>query len=146
MSTFHPAASLLTIQYRRSLWCDSYSTLAVLIKKRTNVCHGITVHIFWGVHGEHQVSTENLHQRVKTQCSGSSKISTFRPAASSLANYNGTISTTSITRLFIMLHMLPNRRRGPVSGVWSILPPLLSAYWVISTYFLAVLEISVCAY
>jgi len=61
MSTFHPVASLLAIQYRRTLRFNSSSTLAVLIKTRTNVCHGITA--LWGVHGEHQVNTENLHQR-----------------------------------------------------------------------------------
>ena len=37
--------------------------------------------------------------------------------------------------------MLPKKRRG--MGCGQILPSLLSAYWVISTYFLAVLEISV---
>ena len=46
-------------------------------------------------------STRRTYTREsKTQCSGGSKISTFHPAASSLANYNGTISTTSTTRLF----------------------------------------------
>ena len=78
------------IQYWRSLQFDSSSTLAVLIKTRTNICHGIMAHTFWGFHGEHQVNTENLHQRVETQCSGGSKIS-FHPAASSLANFKGTI-------------------------------------------------------
>jgi len=37
MSTFHSAASSLAIQYRRSLRFDSSSTLAVLIKIRTNI-------------------------------------------------------------------------------------------------------------
>ena len=94
MSTFHPVASLLancndTVLTISTI--DSLSTLAVLIKTRTNVCHGITAHTVWGFHGEHQVNTENLHQRVETQCSGGFKISTFRPAASSLVNFNGTI-------------------------------------------------------
>ena len=94
MSTFHPAASSLancndTILTISTI--DSSSTLAVLIKTRTNVWHGITAHTFWGLHGEHQVNTESLHQRVKTQCSGGFKISTFHPVASSLANFNGTI-------------------------------------------------------
>ena len=35
-----------------------------LIKARTNICHGITANTLWGVHGKHQVNTENLHQRV----------------------------------------------------------------------------------
>ena len=52
------------IQYRRSLRLDSSSTSAVLIKTRTNVCHGITAHTLWGLHGEHQVNTEKLYQRV----------------------------------------------------------------------------------
>ena len=94
MSTFHPAASSLancndTILTISTI--DSSYTLAILIKTRTNICHGITAHIFWGFDGEHQVNTENLHQRVETQCSGGFKISTFHPAASSLANFNGTI-------------------------------------------------------
>ena len=94
MSTFHPVASSLancndTILTISTI--DSSSTLAVLIETRTNVCHGITAHTFWGFHGEHQVNTENLRQRVETQCSAGFKISTFHPAASSLANFNGTI-------------------------------------------------------
>ena len=129
------------IHYRRSLRFDSSSTLAFLIKIRTNVCHGITAHTLWGVHGEHQVNTENLYQ---TQCSGGSKISTFHPVASSLVNYNGTILTISTTRLFCHVHVLPKRRRS--FGVSSILPSLLRTSWVVSAYFLAVLEISVCAY
>ena len=44
-------------------WLFIY-TLAVLIKARTNVCQGIRAHTLWGVHGKHQVNTENLHQRV----------------------------------------------------------------------------------
>ena len=54
----------------------------------------------------------------KLSVGGDSKISTFHPAASSLVNYNGTISTISTTRLFCRVHMLPKRRRG--FGVWSI--------------------------
>ena len=33
---------------------------AVLIKKRTNVCHGITAHTLWRYHGEHQVNMESF--------------------------------------------------------------------------------------
>ena len=62
---------------------------------------------------EHQVkNTEDLYRRVKTQCSGGSKISTFHPAASSLANYNGTISMISMTRLYCYVHVLPKRCFG----------------------------------
>ena len=93
MSTFYPAASSLancndTILMISTI--DSSSTLGVLIKRRT-VCHSITAHTFWGFHGEHQVNTKNLHQRVETQCSGGFKISNFHPAASLLANFNSTI-------------------------------------------------------
>ena len=94
MSTFHLAASSLANCNDTILMIsmiDSSSTLAVLIKTRTNVCHGITAHTFWGFHGEHQVNTENLHQRVETRYGGGSMISTFHPAASSLANFNGMI-------------------------------------------------------
>ena len=97
---------------------------------------GITAHTLRGVHGEHQVNTENLHQRVKTQCSGGSKIPTFHPAASSLANYNGTTSTSST--LLSCTHA--TKKSVTVLGWDKFLPSLLS------TYFLAVLEISVCAY
>ena len=95
MSTFHPAASSLANCNNTILTIstiDSSSTLAVLIKTRTNICHGITPHTFWRFHGEHQVNTENLHQRLETQCNGGFKISTFHPAASSLKNFNGTIT------------------------------------------------------
>ena len=63
MSTLHPVTSSLAnsrIQYRQSLRLDSSFTSAVLIKTRTNVCHGITAHTLWGFHGEHQVNTEKL--------------------------------------------------------------------------------------
>ena len=36
---------------------DSSSTSAVLIKTRTNVCHGITAHTLWRFHSEHQVKS-----------------------------------------------------------------------------------------
>ena len=112
-------------------------------------------------------------------------MSTFHPAASSLANFNDTILMISTTRLFIYIscsqnknqclswlrytqshsqvmawlsgsfylpstliicchvHVLPKRRRGLGCGL-----SLLNAYWVISSHFLAVLEISIsmCAY
>jgi len=66
MSTFHPAASSLanfnnTLSMISTIRLFIY-TLAVLIKTRTNVCHGITANTLWGDHGEHQVNTENLHQ------------------------------------------------------------------------------------
>ena len=68
--------------------------------------------MFFG--GEQQVNTENLHQRV-AQCSGGSKISTFHPSASSLANFNGTTSTISTTR-----HVHVYQKGVAVFGVWSI--------------------------
>ena len=53
-----------TIHYRRSLRLTLHlHQLAVLINTRT-FCHRITAHTLWGVHGEHQVNTENLQQRV----------------------------------------------------------------------------------
>ena len=44
-------------------------------------------------------------------------MSTFHPAASSLANYNGTISTTSTTRLFC--HVTRTTKQVLRFGVWS---------------------------
>ena len=115
-------------------------------------------------------------------------MSTFHPAASSLVNFNDTISMVFMTRLFIYIscsHLNKNQRlswhhsrtlfgdstvntkstqrgfgfflpakrtvmytcyqRGfTIWGVWSIFClSLLSAYWVLSAYFLAGLEISV---
>ena len=64
-------------------------------------------------------STRRTYTREsEIQCSGSSKISTFHPAASSLANYNGTISAISATQLFCHVYVLPKRCHG--FGVWSI--------------------------
>ena len=115
-------------------------------------------------------------------------MSTFHPAASSLANFNDTISMISTTRLFIKLHQLFSSRQEPTfvmasqltlfgdqtvnikstrrafgfvlpaeyavkytqrrgfGGVVDFCLSLLSAFWVLSAYFLAVLEMSVCAY
>ena len=170
MSTFHPVASSLancndTISMISMI--DSSSILAVLIKTRTNVCHGITAHTFWGFQGEHQVNTENLQQRVETQCSGGFKISTFHPAASSLANFKlcWTFCSTSqfLVRAGVQSWYWYNYRRSllrldssvmymwyqrgiAVLGVWSIFALLLSTYWVLSAYFLPVFEISVFTY
>ena len=93
MSTFHPVASSLA-NCNDTILTISMTRFFVYIScshQDKNVCHGITAHTFWGFHGEHQVNTENLHQRVETQCSGGFKISTFHPVASSLANFNSTI-------------------------------------------------------
>ena len=69
----------------------------------------------------------------------------FHPAASSLSNFNDTISTISMTGLFCHVHLLP--RKVMVFGVWSkIFFALLSARWILSACFLAILEINVCAY
>ena len=48
------------IQCRQSLQLDSFSTTAVPIKTRTNVCHGITAHTLWRFHDEQQVNTESF--------------------------------------------------------------------------------------
>jgi len=65
MSTFHSVASLLA-NFNDTLLTIStirlFPYISCFTKTRTNVCHGITAHTLWGVHGEHQVNTENLHQ------------------------------------------------------------------------------------
>ena len=76
--------------------------------------------------GESTVNTKSTRRTCtresKTQCSGGSKISTFHLAASSLANYNGTVSMTSATRLFC--HVTRATKQSSHLGVWSILPSL----------------------
>ena len=69
-------------------------------------------------------------------------------APSSLANFSGTIMY-NIDDLYDSTLLSCTRATKKVSWFWrcgQILPSLLSAYWVLSAYFLAVLEISVCAY
>ena len=97
-----------------------------------------------GVHGERQIKTENLHQRVETQCTYNNivVVPRFQLLTTLLVNYNGKISTISTTRLLCHVNMLPKKCR--CLGCGQILPSLLCTYWVISTYFLAVLEISIC--
>ena len=46
---------------------------------------------------------------------------------------------------YAVIHVLPKRHRD-FGGVVNFCLSLLSTYWVLSAYFLAVLEISVCAY
>ena len=72
-------------------------------------------------------------------------MSTFHPAASSLVNFNDTLLTISMARLLCHVHMLPKRCRG--FGVWSIFAFIIKRILGNKRiYFLAVLEISVCAY
>ena len=69
-------------------------------------------------------------------------------APSSLANFSGTIMY-NIDDLYDSTLLSCTCATKKVSWFWrcgQILPSLLSAYWVLSAYFLAVLEISVCAY
>ena len=121
MSTFHPAASSLA-NFNDTLSTISTIRLIYISCSRQDKNQCLSWHhrsrSLRTVHGELQVNTENLHQGVETQCSGGSKISTFHPVPSSLANYNGTISTISTTRLFCRVHVY--QKDVVVLGVWSI--------------------------
>jgi len=69
MSTFHPAASSLT-NFNDTLLTISTIRLFIYIscshqdKNQHLSWHHSSYMTLWGVHGEHQVNTENLHQRV----------------------------------------------------------------------------------
>ena len=146
MSTFHPPASSLanfndTLPTISTIWLI-YISCSHQDKNQHLSWH--PAHTLWGVHGEHQVNTENLHQIVETKCMYNNIVAVprYQLLTTLLANYKGTISTISTTRLFCHVHVLPKECRG--LGCGQILPSLLSAYWVISSYFLAVLEISIC--
>ena len=102
-------------------------------------------------------------------------MSTFHPATSSLANFKNTVSTISTSGFFVYIsrqeptfvmasqielflpansyttHLLSSTRatnEGIARGFGGVVnfPSLLSAYWVLSAYFLAVLQISAYAY
>ena len=115
MSTFHPADSS-PVNFNDTISTISMIRLLVYIscfhQDKNQRLSWHTAHTLWGFHSEQQVNTEKLHQTERTQCSGSSKISTFHPATSSLVNFNGNISTISTTRLFCHVHVLPKRCRG----------------------------------
>ena len=72
-------------QYRRSQQLDSSSTSAVLIKTRTNVCHGITAHTLWRSHGEHQLNTKSF--RVLLPAREYAVMYTWRPGFGGVVNF-----------------------------------------------------------
>ena len=141
MSTFHsPASSLANFN-------DTLPTISMIrliyiscSHQDKNICHGITAHTLWVVHGEHQVNMENLHQRVETQCTYNNIVGVprYQLLTTLLANYNGTVSTISMTRLFCHVHVLPKKRRGLGCG------QILRSWLILGNKHIFSLEISVC--
>ena len=154
MSTFHPATSSLANLI--STTSTTRFTSAVLIKTRTYVCHGITAHTLWGFHGEHQVNTEKLCQvasfpggqaspvfcpSVCVQYFSRSSASVYYPEHKPKNKKTGRPGNEASCHVHVLLTR--------ASRFWrcaQFFLSLLSAYWVLSTYFLVVLKISVCAY
>ena len=93
MLTFHPAASLLA-NFNNTVSTISMTRLfiyilAVLIKTKTNVYHGIGAASQLTLFGDSTVNTKSTRKSYTREFkSGGSKISTFHPAASSLVNFN----------------------------------------------------------
>ena len=153
MSTFHPVTSSLA-NFKNTISTISTTRFFVYIScshqdKNQRLSWHHSSHSLgsprWtpSQHGEPTYTRES-----ETQCSGGSKISTFHPVASSLANYNGTISTDDLYNSTLLSCYMCYQTGVAIwgCGQFCLHYSLLSTYWVISAYFLAVLEISVCAY
>ena len=151
MSTFRPATSSLA-NFNDTLSMISMiqlsSTLAVLIKTRTDVCHGITAHTLWGITqwtpSQHREPTPGSLNSVQWRFQDIN----FSPStfiASEFQQYNHEQYQRSL-RLDSSVMYTCYQKGIVVLGCGQFWPSLLSACFVLSAYFLAVLETSVCAY
>ena len=143
MSTFHPAASSL------ANFNDMFSTISMIQLfiyiscSHQNKNQSLSWHHSSHSLGDYTVNSKST-RRTYTRESKLSVVAVpryqlFTQRLHRLQRYN-------IDDLYSFLMYTCYQKGVSVLGCGQFLPSLLSTYWVISAYFLAVLEISVCAY
>ena len=147
-STFHPAASSLANFNDTISTISTAHTLAVLIKIWTNVCHAISAASQLTPFGDSTVNTKSTRRSNTREFSLNSAQWRFQDVKFSSSGFIASKFQRYDTNHFddwtILSCTLATKE---ARGFWDVVNfALLSAYWILSTCFLAVLEISVCAY